>query len=445
VTRRYHFNLPLILFLALALVIGVVAMNSQNNLLFWIFGVLVSALLISGIVSGVMMIGLRVHRLDPGSGRVGEPLLVRYRLENRSRLFPAFNISVEDLAEPPRSTWSRALGYGRALLDSRFDFSEAARLCRIRRRREGPANFWRFMTPVRAWIMHVGPRETVHGEAVFWPLARGEARFEHLRIWTTFPFGLVRKSITFTEYSHTLIYPRLYELRREVLSAITPTGPLGMVVTPHAGTGDDYFGLREYRPGDALRHIAWKRSASLDEIICIEHTRSSPPRLRVLLDLAAPGPAGGAEAVAETTALRERAISLAASIIHAADGAGYEVGLSVLGASEAVLPVRRSRWHLGKMMSTLAEIDLDGPRAAPSPPPPVDIDRVAVVVIHPDRVTPGLGGPEAWHLTARQLDHLATAPLGWDPIRNRAIVERHARLDGDDEAAGAAPARERVA
>jgi uncharacterized protein (DUF58 family) len=265
VTRRYHLSLPAVSFMVLVILVAILAMNSQNNLLFWLFGAMVALLFVSGLVSGFMMLGLRVHRIDPRQGAVGEPLVVRYRLVNRNRLLPAFNIHVEDLAEAPvpwRDRLRAALGLAAAAPAPTRD------------------EFRRIMKPARAWVMHVGPRETVHGEAIFWPTGRGPVTFDRVRIWTTFPFGLIKKSVTVRQPSRTLIHPRRYEMRRGVLSAVTPPGPLGMRVTPHAGSGDDYYGLREYRPSDSLRHIAWKRTANLDQVVCVEHTRVSPPKLR---------------------------------------------------------------------------------------------------------------------------------------------------------------------
>ncbi|MHC4989512.1 MAG: DUF58 domain-containing protein [Planctomycetota bacterium] len=392
-TRRYHLNVPVLVFIVLILLIALAAMNNQNNLLFWLFGAMVALLFVSGIVSGVMMLGLRVRRLDPRHGTVGEPLVVRYRLTNRNRLFPAFNVHIEDLPSGARSVRRRR----RRAAANEDDGCP-----------EGAVSFDRLMKGSRAWVMHVGPRDTVHGEAVLWPRRRGVAQFEALRIWTTFPFGLVKKSITIRQPAHTLIYPRRYELRRRVVSAITPSGPPGMLVTPQAGAGHDYYGLREHRPGDSLRFIAWKRTANLDQLVCIERARTSPPKVRVCLNLT----------TAAERELEEQAISLAASMVHAVDAAGFEVGLSILGMPIAPLPVRRSQWHLGKIMAALALIDLERPRRQIGRGQLPDVERTGLVVIHPDRVDAAIGRADAWHFTARQLEQLASRPIGWDPRRN---------------------------
>jgi hypothetical protein len=52
------------------LLVALAAMNSQNNLLFWVFAVCFSGLMISGIVSGVMMLGVHVRRVCVSSVQV---------------------------------------------------------------------------------------------------------------------------------------------------------------------------------------------------------------------------------------------------------------------------------------------------------------------------------------------------------------------------------------
>jgi uncharacterized protein (DUF58 family) len=250
--RRYHLHVPGFLYVGLTLLVGLAAVNRQNNLLFWILGVMLAALLISGLISGVMMQNLRVKRLVAGNGAAGEPLAVRYAVTNGSRLFPAFCIHLEERPVAGKAGWPR------------------------------------LMAPARAWVMHLGPGETVHGEAVFWPRRRGEARFDRLRIWTTFPFGIVKKSITVSLPQHTLIYPLRYDLRRDVLHAVAPQGLSGAKISPHTGAGDDYYGMRDFRPGDQLRQIAWKRSACLDQLVCLERTMPTPPRLRIVVNLTTP-------------------------------------------------------------------------------------------------------------------------------------------------------------
>jgi uncharacterized protein (DUF58 family) len=363
--------------------VGLAAMNNQNNLLFWVFGMLVASMAISLVMASVVIRRVEVRRLDPRFGAVGEPLIMRYAVSNRSRWLSVFNIHVEELSGG---------------------------------RRDAKTTWRRLMKPAAAWVMHAGPRETVHGEATFWPIARGEAAFDRLRVWTTFPFGIVRRSRVISQPQHTLVYPRLFELRRGLLGSIAPMGLMGSKLAHHAGAGDDYFGLREYRPGDSMRHISWKRTARHDQLVTIERTAPAPAKLRVVLDLtvptsALPGSGGDRNKARE---MEERAIALAASIIHAADLDGFEVGLTLVGMGGAPpIAVRRNQWHFHKIMAALAGIDLDRERSAHRPLPVRDAERAAIVVIAPDRVQPLAGREDALHLTAATLDSLAVRAIGW--------------------------------
>jgi uncharacterized protein (DUF58 family) len=205
-----------------------------------------------------------------------------------------------------------------------------------------------------------------------------------------------------------------------------PQGPEGMKVSRRPGFGDDYFGMRDYRPGDPLRHVAWKRSACQEELLLIERTRPSPPKLRLVLDLSTPTDElrldDGAGAAGRD--LEEAAISLAASIARLAEHAGYEVGLTVRGVDVAPIPLRRNQWHFAKIMAALAGIDLDAPRESKDAAPILGAERAGLAVIHADRVRPEGVRPDAWHLTARQLETLAVRPVGWDPAQPPGPAER---------------------
>src|SRR5688572_26464249 len=174
--------LPGLIYIGLTVLTGLAAMNNQNNLLFWIFGVLIAAAIISITLATFVLRCSHVRRLDPHYGAVGEPLLIRYAVTNRSRWMSIFNIHI---GEQPLHHASKAGG-------------------------ERSGGWHRLMRPASAWVMHAGPGEMVHGEAMFWPLARGEAAFDRVCVHTNFPFGVIRRSRVISQPQHTLIYPMLY-------------------------------------------------------------------------------------------------------------------------------------------------------------------------------------------------------------------------------------------
>jgi uncharacterized protein (DUF58 family) len=73
--------------------------------------------------------------------------------------------------------------------------------------------------------------------------------------------------------------------------------------------GDEFYGLREYRPGDDLRRVHWKSTARLDQLIIRQPENLLQGRLTLAIDLRAP--------LHDTTTL-EAALSAAASILSAA-------------------------------------------------------------------------------------------------------------------------------
>ncbi|XOV76788.1 MAG: hypothetical protein ACFHWZ_08095 [Phycisphaerales bacterium] len=62
VARRYHMHSGGVFYIVVTVLLGIGSINSQNNLLFIVFGVALGAMLVSGVVSGAMMMGLEVDR-----------------------------------------------------------------------------------------------------------------------------------------------------------------------------------------------------------------------------------------------------------------------------------------------------------------------------------------------------------------------------------------------
>lgn len=365
------------IYLAVLLAVGLAAGGRPNNLLVWIFSFLLGGLLVSGLVSGLAMMALRVTRIEPRTGSVGQPLVIRYEIENRSRFIPAFDIRVEELGD----------GAGRGAWEQ---------VC-------------------HAWVMHVGPSERAQAEAVLRPLQRGVLRLAGFAASTTFPFGIMRKRVEFAQAGEVLIQPEVRELKADLIARITAGGIGGHRLSRDPGGADDFFGVREYRPGDSVRTIAWKRLAGTGELATIERSRSVPPRLRILLDLRVPTSeirVGEGEAARE---LEERAIVLAASFAQLAERLGYEYAASVVGFEFPPIALRRGYFHRERIMSMLAAIDLERPRSRGSGLASSD-ERATVLVIHPDRVDLAVAPDAAWHFTARQFESLlAGAPAGVTP------------------------------
>lgn len=361
-------NAP-VTFLLLVFLLAPAAVLQGNNILFWMLAILVAAVVMSVVGSRWMIRGLAVRRQLPSHGMVGESLVVEYAVTRRRRSLPCFGLFIDE------------------------DASEGDGLDSER---------------ARGWVLHVGSGETVHAQAIVVPARRGRLDFEHFWVRTTFPFGMIRRRRRYSQPQHLLVYPKVHALRGRVLESLAPQGPDGLRTLDKKGQGDDYFGIRQLRTGDSIRDIAWKLSAHRNDLVGIERSSPSPPRIRIVLDLSTSTDELQVHADESTTAreLEEDAISLAASLANAATSKELEVALTVLGSREPSLPFRGGTWHVHRIMTMLASIDLDAERPASPARPLPDLEHAGLIVIRPDRVRPLGSRQDAWYLTARQMKDL---------------------------------------
>jgi uncharacterized protein (DUF58 family) len=97
---------------------------------------------------------------------------------------------------------------------------------------------------------------------------RGWIPIPRMRLSNTLPFGLFRAWSWITPAQHFLVYPRLLGTARPPDHHDDPT--------VRERGGDEFAALRDYRPGDAIRHIAWKASARHGDLLVREFDRATP-------------------------------------------------------------------------------------------------------------------------------------------------------------------------
>jgi uncharacterized protein (DUF58 family) len=110
---------------------------------------------------------------------------------------------------------------------------------------------------------------------------RGVVRLGPLRVGRRDPFGLARVHRTFGEESPVWVYPFLHPIAAVPAGFSRNLDGLAERV-PHGSITFD--ALREYVPGDDLRHVHWRTSARIGELMVRERVDTSRPRLVVLLD-----------------------------------------------------------------------------------------------------------------------------------------------------------------
>lgn len=97
---------------------------------------------------------------------------------------------------------------------------------------------------------------------------RGWMPMPRLRFYSTSPFGLFRAWSWITPDQHVLVYPRILRDGQPPAHSDDPR--------ERAAGGDEFAGLHAYRPGDPIRHVAWKASARHDQLLVREFDRATP-------------------------------------------------------------------------------------------------------------------------------------------------------------------------
>ena len=358
---------PLVVVIVLLLLLVPTAIRQGNNLSIWLLGIMIIATAMTFVWTKLTIRSITVERLHSGQARVGQPFTVSYDVQNNARFRPAFSIWIQEL--DTSNAWS-----------SRF-------------------------RNAMAWIMEVGPSEQVRSDTIFWPTQRGVAQFDQLRVRTSFPFGMLHASKIIHQSWQVLIQPEVHRLRPNVLQSVVSEGPMGQRSMQRGRGGEEFYGIREFQSGDSLGDVAWKASSRRDSLVCIERSRPSPPRLRIILDLSTPTYELQCEEDARMA--EENSISLAASLLSEALNKGHEFALTILGIpTRRDVGLRSGPRHLDRLLGTLASIDLEKERIPVQQHLLRNFERVGRVVIRPDRTQKlGLSG-NAWFFTGSQLDSL---------------------------------------
>lgn len=262
------------LFLGVTVGVGLAAVNTGNNLLYLVLGLLLSLLLLSGVLSEIALRRIRVSRRLPERAFVGATTLVEIVLDNGKRWLPSYSLEVED----------RAMSV---------------------------------TTERRCYFLKVAPQAEQVAAYRRTPERRGVLRLIGFKVSTRYPFGLIEKSRIVDEEGELLVYPRLVPVspqeHRHALDG-------NEVATGLPGPGTEIAGIRDYRGGDEARVIHWRRTASLGRLVVRDTERDALQRLTLSLDNARPKDADEAwdhafeEAVSRTASLAASALSRGAAV-----------------------------------------------------------------------------------------------------------------------------------
>jgi uncharacterized protein (DUF58 family) len=358
--RKNQVTLTGLLFFAISAIVLTAAINSASNVLFIVFGFMAGVIVASAFLTRLSLRRLKISRSLPDHVVAGEPAEIEFTLQNQKRFWPCFAARVEELDAPGSSV--------------------------------APA----------AFFLHVPPRSSATAFARLVAPRRGLLSLSAVRLRCAFPLGILARYRYLQLPGQLVVYPRVGTLHRKIALACREAVEAGTMTSNRRGGNDEFYGLREYRPGDNIRAIHWRSTARTHQLMVRELTANTPPQMIVLLNLRTWRDApDGREKV-------ERAIELAATV--ACDGflENFAVALAIPGIDTLPPAPLMGRGARSALLRRLAVVDPDSLNPGlPLPFPTRLAGRAEWIVINLRRADPYkdlLAGSAASRATLLALD-----------------------------------------
>jgi uncharacterized protein (DUF58 family) len=222
----------------------------QLNLLMLLGGVLAGPLLFSVVYGRLALRRIRVERTLPSQSSADSPLSVDLSVANLRRWLAIWTIEVEDTVER------------RGTVEAPGD--------RVR---------------VSVFYPIIASRETRHASYQGRLPLRGKYRFGPVRVSTRFPLGLIRHTLIIEQNAELTVHPRLGRLTQDWAKVVRES-PAGSQSKARRGLLEaDFYGLRDWRPGDSRRSIHWRTSARRGSLVVRQFEQRRSQDLALMVDL----------------------------------------------------------------------------------------------------------------------------------------------------------------
>lgn len=170
---------------------------------------------------------------------------------------------------------------------------------------------------------------------------RGKYNIGPFSVYFFDPFNLFFFKKTYPLYSDLYVYPRTFNIQKFPPLARGVQPWFGIETARVSGDDDEFFGIREYKPGDPIKKIHWVSTARKNSLIVKEFQRQNFFRATLIFNMEKDKNLGsGKESVAEYT------IKIAASVAKylIANGVSLEV---IAHTGEMVhIPFNKGAEHL---------------------------------------------------------------------------------------------------
>jgi uncharacterized protein (DUF58 family) len=179
------------------------------------------------------------------------------------------------------------------------------------------------------------------------PLRRGSLRISSLTVACPDPLGLFKANVTLIAPQAILILPKRYPLPPIELPGTRRYQPGGVSMASSVGDSQEFFSLRDYRPGDPIRRIHWKSWAKRGKPIVQEYQEEFFVRHALILDTF--------QKVEESVCFEE-AVSVAASFVCTVQTQESLLDLMFIGPRAFCFTAGRGVGQMDQMLEILASV-----------------------------------------------------------------------------------------
>jgi len=280
---------------------------SANRPLFLLFSFVLAAVLLSYILPILNLKGIRVERVVPPHIHSHEWFTVSAVLSVEGRRADAFGVAIRDGPEGPYDRPGTALA--------------------LRVTRDAPAMV-RYQVRMKQ---------------------RGLIRIGELELSTSFPFGLFEYRLVVPVQSEILVYPRIGVFKDDPLPGSRFSRLMTSTETVNDKGQEEFRNLREYRPGDNPRLIAWRATAKRGELMVKELEDDLTKRVSIFIETRLEPDARNLDRLR-----LERTISFATTLIQRLAKRRCWIGIYLFNPKLTHVHAGRGGRHLDRVMRTLA-------------------------------------------------------------------------------------------
>lgn len=289
---RQRFTKAGLLILSGWMAAGIFGIDTRKTLAYQLFSLLLALLLLAILASGFFRVRLTAQRKLPQFATVGETLHYQVQIQNdtpklqrsltlRENLklqAPSFEtfLTAKEPGQEKRNWFDNYVGYPRWLW--------------LMRTSKGAEISEQTLSSIPPSFPKNNPLPVGKNQASFsikmtlMPLKRGYVHFTSMTFACPDPFGLFNALYTIDLPESLLVLPKRYPVGEISLSGTKKYQRGGVHLAMSVGDTEEFVSLREYRPGDPLRHIHWKSWAKIGKPVVKEFQDEFFVRHALILD-----------------------------------------------------------------------------------------------------------------------------------------------------------------